>query len=211
MTKMIDILEDFMNLRKYTFFRLDGASNIADRRDMVNDFQKPQSKVFVFLLSTRAGIFYNLHRWTGCNPDCSQYSHLLRQRLEPHYGCSSNRQSSQNRPEQRRERLSVGHEGNNRGENREASPAEEDSPKYSLRGRIFQLLQEGHDPGADGGWVRSRCQSAWGERRKEEVNAAEQKEGTEIEEPKGIEGVKSGEGRHPIENLGINPRINKCE
>jgi len=55
MTKMIDILEDFMNLRKYTFFRLDGASNIADRRDMVNDFQKPTSKVFVFLLSTRAG------------------------------------------------------------------------------------------------------------------------------------------------------------
>lgn len=44
-----------MNLRKYTFFRLDGASNIADRRDMVNDFQKPASKVFVFLLSTRAG------------------------------------------------------------------------------------------------------------------------------------------------------------
>jgi chromatin-remodeling ATPase INO80 len=55
---MIDILEDFMNLRKYTFFRLDGASNIADRRDMVNDFQKPQSKIFVFLLSTRAGIFF---------------------------------------------------------------------------------------------------------------------------------------------------------
>lgn len=53
---MIDILEDFMNLRKYTFFRLDGASNIADRRDMVNDFQKPNSKIFVFLLSTRAGI-----------------------------------------------------------------------------------------------------------------------------------------------------------
>ncbi len=55
MTKMLDILEDFMNMRKYTFFRLDGASNIADRRDMVNDFQKSSSKVFVFLLSTRAG------------------------------------------------------------------------------------------------------------------------------------------------------------
>eukprot|EP00919_Chromeraceae_sp_WS-2016_P016940 GHVR01040461.1.p1 GENE.GHVR01040461.1~~GHVR01040461.1.p1 ORF type:complete len:177 (-),score=25.10 GHVR01040461.1:2937-3467(-) len=55
MTKMIDILEDFMNLKQYTFFRLDGASNIADRRDMVNDFQKPNSKIFVFLLSTRAG------------------------------------------------------------------------------------------------------------------------------------------------------------
>ena len=36
MTKMIDILEDFMNLRKYSFFRLDGACNISDRRDMVN-------------------------------------------------------------------------------------------------------------------------------------------------------------------------------
>ena len=60
MTKMLDILEDFMNLRKYTFFRLDGASNIADRRDMVNDFQKPQSKIFVFLLSTRAGTIYRI-------------------------------------------------------------------------------------------------------------------------------------------------------
>lgn len=58
MTKMIDILEDFMNHRKYSFFRLDGACNIADRRDMVNDFQKPNSRVFIFLLSTRAGNIY---------------------------------------------------------------------------------------------------------------------------------------------------------
>ena len=36
MTRMLDILEDFMNMRKYTFFRLDGACNLADRRDMVN-------------------------------------------------------------------------------------------------------------------------------------------------------------------------------
>ena len=36
MTKMLDILEDFMNMKKYTFFRLDGGSNLADRRDMVN-------------------------------------------------------------------------------------------------------------------------------------------------------------------------------
>jgi chromatin-remodeling ATPase INO80 len=35
MTKMIDILEDFMNKKKYVFFRLDGSCNIADRRDMV--------------------------------------------------------------------------------------------------------------------------------------------------------------------------------
>lgn len=54
MTKMLDILEDFMNRKKYTFFRLDGSLNIADRRDMVNEFQT-NPKIFAFLLSTRAG------------------------------------------------------------------------------------------------------------------------------------------------------------
>lgn len=54
MTKMLDILEDFMNKKKYTFFRLDGSLNIADRRDMVNEFQS-NPKIFAFLLSTRAG------------------------------------------------------------------------------------------------------------------------------------------------------------
>ena len=38
MTKMLDILEDYMTKKKYVFFRLDGSSNIADRRDMVNEF-----------------------------------------------------------------------------------------------------------------------------------------------------------------------------
>lgn len=54
MTKMLDILEDFMNKKKYSFFRLDGSLNIADRRDMVNEFQS-NPKIFAFLLSTRAG------------------------------------------------------------------------------------------------------------------------------------------------------------
>jgi chromatin-remodeling ATPase INO80 len=34
--------------------RLDGSSKIADRRDMVADFQS-RADIFVFLLSTRAG------------------------------------------------------------------------------------------------------------------------------------------------------------
>ncbi|KAJ3683791.1 hypothetical protein LUZ60_014018 [Juncus effusus] len=54
MTKMLDILEDYMNFRKYKYFRLDGSSTIIDRRDMVRDFQT-RNDVFVFLLSTRAG------------------------------------------------------------------------------------------------------------------------------------------------------------
>ncbi|WCJ33422.1 Chromatin-remodeling ATPase INO80 [Euphorbia peplus] len=54
MTKMLNILEDFMNYRKYRYLRLDGSSTIDDRRDMVRDFQH-RSDIFVFLLSTRAG------------------------------------------------------------------------------------------------------------------------------------------------------------
>ncbi|CAN4106608.1 unnamed protein product [Withania somnifera] len=39
MTKMLDILEDYMHYRKYRYLRLDGSSTIMDRRDMVKDFQ----------------------------------------------------------------------------------------------------------------------------------------------------------------------------
>ena len=54
MTRMLDILEDFMIRKKYIYFRLDGSYNIADRRDMVDEFQT-NPKIFCFLLSTRAG------------------------------------------------------------------------------------------------------------------------------------------------------------
>ncbi|OVA12937.1 SNF2-related [Macleaya cordata] len=54
MTKMLNILEDYMNYRKYKYLRLDGSSTIMDRRDMVRDFQR-RNDIFVFLLSTRAG------------------------------------------------------------------------------------------------------------------------------------------------------------
>jgi DNA helicase INO80 len=54
MTRMIDLLEEFMHHRKHTYIRLDGSSKIHERRDMVNDFQQ-KTDIFVFLLSTRAG------------------------------------------------------------------------------------------------------------------------------------------------------------
>lgn len=54
MTRMIDILEEYMNKKRYTYFRMDGSTNIADRRDMVNEFQV-NDNIFAFLLSTRAG------------------------------------------------------------------------------------------------------------------------------------------------------------
>ncbi|XP_071081185.1 chromatin-remodeling ATPase INO80-like [Haliotis cracherodii] len=54
MTRMIDLLEEYMWYRKHTYMRLDGSSKISERRDMVADFQN-RSDIFVFLLSTRAG------------------------------------------------------------------------------------------------------------------------------------------------------------
>ena len=54
MTKMLDILEDFLQYKRYKYFRLDGSSDIGVRKDMVNEFQKNE-EIFVFLLSTRAG------------------------------------------------------------------------------------------------------------------------------------------------------------
>ena len=54
MTRMLDILEEYMSKKKYTYFRMDGSTQIADRRDMINEFQT-NNKIFAFLLSTRAG------------------------------------------------------------------------------------------------------------------------------------------------------------
>ncbi|VDI53953.1 DNA helicase INO80 [Mytilus galloprovincialis] len=54
MTKMIDLLEEYMWHRKHIYIRLDGSSKISERRDMVADFQS-RNDIFVFLLSTRAG------------------------------------------------------------------------------------------------------------------------------------------------------------
>ncbi|KAH0514568.1 DNA helicase INO80 [Microtus ochrogaster] len=54
MTRMIDLLEEYMVYRKHTYMRLDGSSKISERRDMVADFQT-RNDIFVFLLSTRAG------------------------------------------------------------------------------------------------------------------------------------------------------------
>ena len=54
MTRMIDLLEEYMSHRQYSYMWLDGSSKIHERLDMVADFQQRQD-IFVFLLSTRAG------------------------------------------------------------------------------------------------------------------------------------------------------------
>jgi DNA helicase INO80 len=39
MTRMLDLLEEYLIYRQYKYLRLDGSSKLEDRRDMVNDWQ----------------------------------------------------------------------------------------------------------------------------------------------------------------------------
>ncbi|XP_059141217.1 lymphocyte-specific helicase-like [Physella acuta] len=54
MTKMLDLIEDFCQIRGYDFCRLDGSTQMNDRKDSMNVFNETKDK-FLFLLSTRAG------------------------------------------------------------------------------------------------------------------------------------------------------------
>ena len=55
MTRMLDILEDYCHLRRYSYCRLDGQTGGDVRAEMIDRFMKPDSDAFLFLLSTRAG------------------------------------------------------------------------------------------------------------------------------------------------------------
>ncbi|KAG0303580.1 hypothetical protein BGZ98_006511 [Dissophora globulifera] len=55
MTRLLDILEDYLNGEHYNFVRLDGSTSSADRQARIDKYNAPDSDVFVFLLSTRAG------------------------------------------------------------------------------------------------------------------------------------------------------------
>lgn len=55
MTKMLDILEDFLDGAGYKFERIDGGITGTQRQDAIDRFNAPGAQQFVFLLSTRAG------------------------------------------------------------------------------------------------------------------------------------------------------------
>merc|ERR1712083_427073 len=55
MTKMLDLLEDFLDGAGYKYERIDGGITGSLRQDAIDRFNAPGAKQLVFLLSTRAG------------------------------------------------------------------------------------------------------------------------------------------------------------
>jgi len=58
MTRVLDILEDYCAMRRddgFYYCRIDGSTDGSDRQDMIDAFNRKDSDIFLFLLSTRAG------------------------------------------------------------------------------------------------------------------------------------------------------------
>jgi ATP-dependent helicase STH1/SNF2 len=55
MTKVMDIMADFMTMLHFKFLRLDGGTKTDERAAYVAQFNAPNSDIQAFLLSTRAG------------------------------------------------------------------------------------------------------------------------------------------------------------
>ncbi|XP_042376990.1 ISWI chromatin-remodeling complex ATPase CHR11-like isoform X1 [Zingiber officinale] len=55
MTRLLDILEDYLLYRGYQYCRIDGNTGGEERDASIETFNQPGSQKFIFLLSTRAG------------------------------------------------------------------------------------------------------------------------------------------------------------
>ncbi|KAK8794788.1 hypothetical protein WA158_001769 [Blastocystis sp. Blastoise] len=54
MSKMLDILEKYLNNHSYTYLRMDGSTGIEERQRMMEQFNT-DNRIFIFILSTRSG------------------------------------------------------------------------------------------------------------------------------------------------------------
>uniref|UniRef100_A0A7S2V7T2 Chromatin-remodeling complex ATPase chain n=1 Tax=Entomoneis paludosa TaxID=265537 RepID=A0A7S2V7T2_9STRA len=55
MTKVLDIIEDYLYMRQYNYCRIDGGTSYEEREAYIDAYNAENSEKFVFLLSTRAG------------------------------------------------------------------------------------------------------------------------------------------------------------
>ncbi|KAH7108257.1 SNF2 family DNA-dependent ATPase [Auriculariales sp. MPI-PUGE-AT-0066] len=55
MSRVLDILEDYCLYREYQYCRIDGGTQHEDRISSIDEYNRPGSEKFIFLLTTRAG------------------------------------------------------------------------------------------------------------------------------------------------------------
>lgn len=50
MTRLLDVMEDYLYWKQYKYLRLDGHTSGGDRGALIDQFNKPGSPYFIFLL-----------------------------------------------------------------------------------------------------------------------------------------------------------------
>ncbi|XP_026439819.1 chromatin structure-remodeling complex protein SYD-like isoform X2 [Papaver somniferum] len=55
MTRLLDVMEEYLRWKRYRYLRLDGHTTGGDRGALIDEFNRPDSPAFIFLLSIRAG------------------------------------------------------------------------------------------------------------------------------------------------------------
>lgn len=56
MTRLLDVMEDYLTFKQYRYLRLDGHTSGGDRGALIDKFNQQDSPFFIFLLR------YNIHQ-----------------------------------------------------------------------------------------------------------------------------------------------------
>jgi helicase SWR1 len=95
MTKVLDILEQFLNIHGHRYLRLDGATKIEQRQILTDRFNN-DTRVLAFILSSRSGglginltgadtvIFYDLDWNPAMDKQCTDRAHRIGQTRDVH-------------------------------------------------------------------------------------------------------------------------------
>ncbi|KAI7974002.1 hypothetical protein EIK77_001644 [Talaromyces pinophilus] len=95
MTKMLDILEQFLNIHGHRYLRLDGTTKV-EQRQMLTDRFNNDNRILAFILSTRSGglginltgadcvIFYDLDWNPAMDKQCQDRCHRIGQTRDVH-------------------------------------------------------------------------------------------------------------------------------
>ena len=72
---LVAVLEDYLVMRRFNYCRIDGNTSYDDRESYIDDYNKPDSDKFLFLLSTRWVWFLMLSRCLRIGLLTCQFSH----------------------------------------------------------------------------------------------------------------------------------------